>query len=296
MRRRTGRIERPGGLADGGRRKRRIVPAALRGKPLRRIQREIEQRVLRFPHRNLLVTALPKSGSTWVENMLLELPGHHRWYPRSFNRQSIKDPAFHELSLEEMRRLPPGYSVTKVHSGPSENNVRVLESLGRPYVVLLRDLRDVVVSWAHFIAIRPENALHDETKGMDAAARVMHCIRYLMPRYADWAALWAQRRSPTLSRLVRYEDLLRDAESEMAAVFAHFGAPLPAERVRRIVRKHAFSHVTGREPGQEDASDFYRKGVAGDWRNHFSHAHKREFKARAGATLIALGYETGEDW
>jgi len=39
-----------------------------------------------------------------------------------------------------------------------------------------------------------------------------------------------------------------------------------------------------------------RKGVAGDWRNHFSKDAKQVFNKLAGKELIKLGYEIDESW
>ena len=39
-----------------------------------------------------------------------------------------------------------------------------------------------------------------------------------------------------------------------------------------------------------------RKGIAGDWRNHFSDELKGDFKERWGDLLIATGYERDLDW
>ncbi len=52
----------------------------------------------------------------------------------------------------------------------------------------------------------------------------------------------------------------------------------------------------GRKPGQENAGHFYRKGVIGDWRNHFNEENVAIFKEIAGETLIAAGYEQDNDW
>ncbi len=51
----------------------------------------------------------------------------------------------------------------------------------------------------------------------------------------------------------------------------------------------------GRKRGREAAS-FYRKGIAGDWKNVFTEQNKQEFKAAAGDLLIELGYEEDNDW
>jgi hypothetical protein len=41
---------------------------------------------------------------------------------------------------------------------------------------------------------------------------------------------------------------------------------------------------------------FVRKGIAGDWKNHFDENHKAIFKRNAGEWLIKLGYEADLEW
>lgn len=262
--------ERPGGRVDDGAPKPRIMPAPLRGKPLRRLQREFYQRYYRYPHRNLMVTALPKSGSTWIARMLLEIPGTFRWFPQRFNTQTLKDPGFHEFAEADLLRPPPGYTVTKVHAGPSENNRAILERAGRPYVVLVRDLRDIAVSWAHFVAIRPENAFYTEVKDLDLSGRIDHFIDNILPIFAAWERGWRAHLHPALGLLVSYEDLLADTASVMRTVFAHYGVPRSDSELARIIEAHSFERTTGRARGDQNAKDFNRKGVAGDWRNYLT--------------------------
>jgi len=74
-------------------------------------------------------------------------------------------------------------------------------------------------------------------------------------------------------------------------------ARLPAERVLGIVWENDFATKTnGRAPGREDPKSHYRKGAAGDWRNHFSPHHIARFKAQYGDLLVKLGYETDHEW
>jgi len=41
---------------------------------------------------------------------------------------------------------------------------------------------------------------------------------------------------------------------------------------------------------------FFRKGVTGDWRNHFGPAEKAFFKRYANPVLLRLGYIDTPDW
>jgi Sulfotransferase domain len=74
------------------------------------------------------------------------------------------------------------------------------------------------------------------------------------------------------------------------------GADASERTVRRCVDAASFEKLAeGRERGQEAAS-FFRKGIAGDWKNVFTEQDKRDFKAVAGDLLVALGYEEDDDW
>ena len=46
----------------------------------------------------------------------------------------------------------------------------------------------------------------------------------------------------------------------------------------------------GRLRGDEDRASHFRKGVAGDWRDHFDEEAVRSFEAQAGGLLRDLGY------
>jgi hypothetical protein len=74
-------------------------------------------------------------------------------------------------------------------------------------------------------------------------------------------------------------------------------ATLPMERCLGVVHDHRFETKTGgRGEGTEDVKSHYRKGVAGDWVNHFSAEHVAEFKRRYGDLLVKLGYEDDDAW
>jgi sulfotransferase family protein len=93
-----------------------------------------------------------------------------------------------------------------------------------------------------------------------------------------------------------YEELLEDGRRVVAELLAFLGLPAGEEIVGDLLERSSFRFYTGRQPGEEDRRRFYRKGVAGDWKNHFSEEQKAAFKQLAGDTLIALGYERDLTW
>ncbi len=72
---------------------------------------------------------------------------------------------------------------------------------------------------------------------------------------------------------------------------------VPAERFLGLLWEHDFSRKTkGRKLGEEDVKSHYRKGQAGDWRNHFTPRHVEYFKEKCNDLLLHYGYELTPDW
>jgi hypothetical protein len=96
---------------------------------------------------------------------------------------------------------------------------------------------------------------------------------------------------------VRYEDLLADPVGEARCLLEFLEADAREEVARECVEAASFEQLSGgRSKGEEDSSSFYRKGVAGDWKNHFTEEDRRVFKEEAGELLIRLGYEEDLSW
>jgi hypothetical protein len=90
--------------------------------------------------------------------------------------------------------------------------------------------------------------------------------------------------------------MLRDSASIRRAMKV-LGVDDSAPAVEACVAAGAFKALSGgRAPGQEDRGNFFRKGVAGDWTNHFRDEDRRIFNEEAGRALVELGYEANERW
>ncbi len=72
---------------------------------------------------------------------------------------------------------------------------------------------------------------------------------------------------------------------------------IPLQSLSRIIHDQRFSRkAKGRKPGEENARSHYRKGISGDWINHFQPEHCEYFKKKYNDLLLKLGYEESPDW
>lgn len=183
---------------------------------------------------------------------------------------------------------------------------------------IIRDGRDVAISTMHHIwnqaadrgghgTIKPEQMSKREAYGRNPR-ELIESGEGIFPD--EWLERYAGRWKARISRAredgaalpdghyaeVRYEDLIANPEPEVKRLFEFLGAESTGRTVSRCVSATSFEKLSkGRKPGEE-ASSFYRKGVAGDWKNVFTEQNRRDFKEKAGDLLVELGYEEGHYW
>ena len=92
--------------------------------------------------------------------------------------------------------------------------------------------------------------------------------------------------------VLRYEDLIANDVPLFAELFVEkLGLPVTAKEVERAVVSQRFDTMYGRKPGEEDVMSHGRKGIAGDWKNHFTPALAEKFHGMFGELLVKAGYE-----
>lgn len=95
---------------------------------------------------------------------------------------------------------------------------------------------------------------------------------------------------------VRYEDLLADPW-RVREVFEFLGVAADDATLKPCIERNTFEKQSGgRKPGEGDPTHPSRKGIAGDWRNHFTPETAEAFKKVAGSCLVELGYESNDSW
>lgn len=229
-----------------------------------------------------IVNEYPKSGGSWLSQMIseaIEVP-----FPR--NRLPMLC-----SSVMHGHYLRPGFM----------KNV----------VVLWRDGRDVLISQYYHSLFKNEKGnsiLVDITRShidnidyTDISSNLLDFIEYtytkkVSPKFSwiDFYRFWGHKDNAIH---VKYEDLLKYPEQELRRIVQILSRKnFDINRAKTISDKYSFKSQTGRLPGQEDKSSFLRKGIVGDWKNHFTPEAKKLFAEYAGDALIGLGYEKDDSW
>lgn len=287
-------------------------------------------------YRFFFLCGFGKSGTNWVGSILnlhpqIRCEGEFFfntlfWGLKEFSRPQHhighRDP-YRTVALDSLYALVRNVMLctSREKSGATclgDRSPRELEEIlpGAPTIWLLRDGRDVVVSYTyHYLRLSKRSADNigywpDEVRAafapfareFDAEAspqRKTEAARGLL-RERSWvryvADLWAVRVDKDLNAMqewtspllkIRYEDLHQDPDGESDRMYEFLGV--------NPGLAHARTREDRTSPGfaQEDPTSFYRKGVVGDWRNYDTPEFREAFEASAGRALARAGYA---DW
>jgi lipopolysaccharide transport system ATP-binding protein len=227
-----------------------------------------------------------KAGSQWIHRILQTLAFERTVKPEVQNHHFLHRPI-------GAGRIYPTLYITR------EQFESVTLPRRRRRFVVIRDLRDTLVS-LYFSLKHSHKILTDHMRNrrtvlteLPEEEGLLYLIDCNLTPMAQVQWSWHSAREP----VIRYEDLLVRDESILEEVLlGHCRLPVMPDELRKVIRDHRFEAQSGRKPGTEDAHAHERKGVAGDWRNHFTDKVRAEFKRCYGSLLIATGYEKDFNW
>ncbi len=242
-----------------------------------------------YTHNVLFVAGLPKSGTTWLENMLAGFSGYTIVPDPHITIHDYKFGGTHhyDISPEYLDSLNRSLALVKIHAHGSSHNIKLLNERHIPYCIMYRDLRDAAVSYVCYVQRTPWHPEYPIYKNLDLKAGLYHFGKTLLPEWRDWVVNWLENRDPERSIVLKYEDLLKDNEKEFLRLVNFYN--LPQDKIIDIVEANKFSKVKSK-------SSFFRKGGSGDWKNHFDDRISDLFKSQIGDFLIDQKYESDRKW
>jgi hypothetical protein len=227
-----------------------------------------------------------KAGSQWIYNILLQSVPERLVHPKVKCAQFIWDD------------IIPGKIYPTVYLPRTLLYKKALPGRSRHFVVL-RDLRDILVS-----AFFSMTVSHPEVGNVRSVRRKLSRMSredgllWTLYTWLPWNAVifesWVKSREPW----IKYEDLLvNDVDLLEEALIDRCELDVNRGVLRQAIINCRFVNLSGgRSTGTEDVDMHYRKGIAGDWQNHFTAKIKKVFKREYGRLLIEAGYETDMNW
>jgi hypothetical protein len=166
-------------------------------------------------------------------------------------------------------------------------------------IYIVRDPRDVVISFAHHFGATIDAALewmNNTAATLDAPAP------WLPEQLPQFLSSWSRHVESWLdadelrTHVVRYEDMQAAPEATFAAAAQFLGLDADGEALQRAIAATRFATLQAQEERngfnerEPHAPRFFRNGKAGAWRATLSAAQAERLEHRHGEVMARLGY------
>ena len=248
--------------------------------------------------KRILVVGYPKSGNTWLTRLTAELlgaPVTGFW----------SEPSAVEVAVEGAWRNS-SFEVYKGHH--RFDDVRADFEL-KDIVYVVRDVRDVVVSGAHYFSFRSRTLAgcmgragrwlwppSPEAESRRRVDRMLSAVASGDRHVSPWCATtWDSHVAAYLDAgafVIRYEDMLHTPESECHRLLQHLGVHSSTERIRAAIARQAFANAKMRfvTSGDDKRAAFLRQGSSGGWVKSLTPEQSTFCAERFARMLGRLGY------
>ena len=209
------------------------------------------------------IIGFPKSGNTWISYLCsycFNLPFHN--YGDLGGSPKNPRVIMKTKGENDWKSVDRFHSIQKTHklpdSVPYQNGI---------VFYIIRDPRDVFVSYSFFM-ISKNSRLRGRIK--------YHMIKLFGRRFqinrflANWE-IHIKKWIDKSSIIINYEQLLNEGDKYLEKLFKSASLDVPNEIIKDALEYFSFEKMSGgRKPGVEKQSNFFRKGISGDWKNHMN--------------------------
>ena len=203
--------------------------------------------------RHIFIACVPKSASTFLKNLLLNLTGYRELFAVYAAGQSE-----HEIYLPTLREAAHLDTVTQQHCRASDANVHLMQAFGIRPLVLVRNIFDSVMSLLDFYnhgAFR-NSYFRADWPALDEETKIDLLIKNVIPWYFQFVASWdlVEKEKRLDIFWLSYEELVADKPSSVLRVLEFYGLGAQRRAVEQRIRdlesagrKNRFNKgVTGR--------------------------------------------------
>jgi len=159
-------------------------------------------------------------------------------------------------------------------------------------ICMVRDGRDVAVSFAyHFKRGGKSNKFNEDGTFHEGY------LKQIMEAWCAYSEHIRNNLSDGDLKIIKYEDLLANPGALICEIYQFMNVRTDDTLLKRVVEETSFENMSGgRKPGEEDPTSYFRKGIIGDWENHFGEKEKQILKQIGGEELRHWGYTKDLNW
>ena len=227
--------------------------------------------------RVMFLACMPKSGSSFLREVLLNITG----FPRGYARQEYDGRIFfehneHDVFEEKLVSLYRTGVVIQQHTKGTLHNYRILGKYGVKPLVLYRNIFDAVVSLkdhyereSHHL---PVGYIPEQYFGLEDEEKYLFIIKNNLPWYFDFLSSWFEASRHISMLEINYEEMVADRTATLSKVLAFHEMDYSRNQIEdalsRVDQKKARKNVglTGRGQSLSVSNRREILELAGVWR------------------------------
>ncbi|MEQ8361389.1 MAG: sulfotransferase domain-containing protein [Cyclobacteriaceae bacterium] len=158
-------------------------------------------------------------------------------------------------------------------------------------ICMVRDVRDVAVSFAYHFKRGDSNKFNDDGTFQETY------LRQVMEAWCAYSAHIRSNLSDSDLMIIKYEDMLSNTSAVISEIYQFMNVNTDDNLLKKVVEETSFENMSGgRKAGVEDQTSYFRKGIVGDWLNHFGEKEKGIIRQIGGEELIHWNYTKDLNW
>jgi len=264
------------------------------------------------------LASYPKSGNTWVRTfldgylrgslninqMMMVASDLYKYYYHIVSPIPVKDMSIIDYihlrpaALMHLIQINPQYPlVVKTHNANifAQQIPLLPPSLTAGVVYLIRDPRDVVISWSEHMGKsynKTIEIMEDENFAVTSPEGISHII-------SSWSTHVDSYASNTLGfkvGVIRYEDLLVKTEVVFKNILTYLGITINEEQLKISMEDSSFKNLQALEEKhgfkeRKHQDKFFKRGTSGHWKDILTDKMVKRIESVHGEMMQKHGYE-----
>ena len=267
------------------------------------------------------IASYPKSGNTWVRMFLNAYatgfpvdmnsafqyamgdlnPGQMQLVSArpSNNLTSVEQFCYRSAMLMNIISTSPACNITlKTHSAKvnADGFVMIPPILSRGAVYIVRDPRDVVISYADHMGISIDTTIEKMNLMEHVTEHKDSKLIHILTTWSVHVKSWTEVNTDIPTTVIRYEDMLEEPSAQFRVILNALGFPvINEEKFQFALEQTKFKNLqryeekyTFRERGA--GKRFFRVGKSGQWKTKLTRKQIRQIEKDHGEYMSKHGY------